>query len=92
MERTKKVAYLSGVFASNNFNLRVIKGIRAHREDSTNLNLGEKIVRAHQDKSDCTIATHGEPSWRPAINLAKAYSGSECLAKLDGESRCGAML
>lgn len=87
MKRTQEVAHLSGVFASINFNLRVIKGLRAYCEDSTNLNLGVKIVRAHQVKS-----THGEPSWRPAVDLVKAYSGSECLANLNGESRCGAML
>lgn len=92
MEKTQEVAYLSGVFASINFNLRVIKGLRAYCEDTTNRNLGVKIVRAHQVKSDCAIATHGEPSWRPAIDLVKACRGSERLAKLNGESRCGPVL
>ena len=87
MEKTQEVADLSGVCASINYNLRIIKDLRAYAEDTTNAAMKVRIVRAHQVKSDCTLAPHGEASWRPATDLVRAYSGSEHLARVNSLPR-----
>lgn len=82
MEKAQEVADLSRVFASINYNLRILKDLWAYAEDTMNAMMKVRIVRAHQVKSDCTLAGTADPSWQPAIDLLRVYSGSEHLAKI----------